>query len=191
MIVNTRKNAVNQLVKFIKSDSEKVVLIKGTNQFKKHSLVISLITQYECFKQGLFRSNSLQDIGLFLEQAGYQNVMGKKFAAGKSYNLSGIIFCFDSLFTRSIWGKSPNELDFALVYPLDSLCESKKELRNELLKDILNWKNIKKVFLVTCTDVRHDYTWLNDFVDRTVIYDADEEDPEYHQRVLDLKNNKF
>lgn len=185
MSANNKENFVKELIDFVNSDSEKVILIKGTHQFKKHSLVMQLLTQYEDFKKGLFRSNSLQNIGLFLNQAGNKGLLGKKFAAGTAYNLSGTTFYFDSLFTRATWGKSPNDLDFALIYPMDSFCESKKEIKDEFLENILEWKRIKKIFIVTWTDIRHDYTWLNDYVDRTVVYDAEEEDPDYHQRVLD------
>jgi hypothetical protein len=186
MIANNRENAVNQLVEFINSDSEKVILLKGTHQFAKHTLVMDLVTQTKDFKKGIFRSNSLQNISTFLSHAGYKGAMGKRFTAGKPYNLSGTAFYFDSLFTRSTWGKSPSQVDFALVYPMDSFCEKNQQVKDELLDNLLRWKNIKKVFIVTWTDLRHDYDWLSEYVDRTVIYDAEEEDPAYHQRVLDL-----
>jgi hypothetical protein len=190
MAANNKENAVKELIEFINSD-EKVILIKGTHQYEKHSLVLKLLTHSKDFKKGLVRSNSLQNIPTFLGHAGFKGLLGKRFAAGTPYNLNGTIVYFDSLFTRSTWGKSPIELDFAMIYPMDSFCESKKDLKDELLDDILRWKNIKKIFIVTWTDLRHDYQWLNEYVDRTVIFDAEDEDPEYHQRVLDLKNNRF
>ncbi|MDP4085794.1 MAG: hypothetical protein Q8934_14405 [Bacillota bacterium] len=65
MTANNLESAVTQLVEFMNSDSEKVILIKGAHQYKKHSLVINLLTQYEDFKKGVFRSNSLQNIPTF------------------------------------------------------------------------------------------------------------------------------
>jgi hypothetical protein len=186
MILTNRDNAIKQLTEFVASDSEKVILLKGTHQYAKHSLILAMIAHYEEFKTGVFRSNSLQNVSMFLEQAGYKSALGKRFTSGKPYNLSGTSFYFDSLFTRSTWSKTPRELDFAILYPMDSFCESKKELKKELLEDILQRKRVKKVFIVTWTDLRHDYEWLNEYVDRTVIYDVKEEDPAYHQRVLDL-----
>ncbi|MED4226991.1 hypothetical protein [Neobacillus cucumis] len=56
---------------------------------------------------------------------------------------------------------------------MDSICKSKQALKDEFLKDILWWKNIRKIFMVTFTDVSDDYSWLKDYVDRTVIYDAE------------------
>ncbi|MNP75240.1 hypothetical protein D3C76_1722680 [compost metagenome] len=40
-----------------------------------------------------------------------------------------------------------------------------------------------KIFLVSWTD-NYDYNWLSNIVERHVVYDAEEEDPEYHNRVL-------
>lgn len=48
----------------------------------------------------------------------------------------------------------------------------------------VNHKCIGKIFIVTWTDIRHDYDWLKPYVDRAIIFDAEEENPEYHQRVL-------
>ncbi|MED4226990.1 hypothetical protein [Neobacillus cucumis] len=53
MAVNNRENFVHELFDFVDSDSEKVVLIKGTHQYEKHSLVIKLITRHQDFKKGL------------------------------------------------------------------------------------------------------------------------------------------
>lgn len=186
MLKTTRENAIKQLTEFMQSSSEKVVLLKGTHQFAKHTLVMDLITKDNDFKKGIFRSNSLQNISTFLSQAGYKGAMGKRFVAGQAYNLSGTAFYFDSMFTRSTWGKSPSQLDFALVYPMDSFCEKSQNVKEELLDNLLRWKNINKIFIVTWTDLRHDYNWLSDFVDRIVIFDAEEEDLAYHQRVLNL-----
>jgi hypothetical protein len=67
---------------------------------------------------------------------------------------------------------------------MDSFCESKQDVKDELMDNLLKWKDIKKIFIVTWTDIRHDYSWLNDYVDRTIVFDAEEENLAYHQRVL-------
>lgn len=182
-----RENTVNLLFEFIDSDTEKVVLLKGTHQFEKHSLVLAFITQLRFFEKGVFRSNSLQNIPLFMEYAGFKNARGK-LAAGQEYILQGTSLYFDSVLTRSTWSKTPTDLDFALVYPMDVFRKSKEFLKEEFLDDLFRFKNIKKIFLVTFTDVQDDYSWLNEYVDRTIIFDAEDEDPDYHQRVLNFKN---
>jgi hypothetical protein len=186
---NNRENAVKNLLEFIHSD-EKVVLIKGTHQYEKHSLVLKLIHETD-LKVGVFRSNSLQNIATFLDHAGYKVPLNKKFSSGNAYGTGKTTLYFDSLFTRSTWSKSPNQLDFAVVYPMDSFCEKSQKAKGELLEDLLTRKHIEKIFIVTWTDIRHDYDWLAEYVDRTVIYDAEEEDAAYHQRVIENATRRY
>jgi len=184
MTKNNRDNTVRELNEFIESDSEKVILLKGTHQYEKHSLVLKIISESNQFNVGLYRSNSLQNVADQLRQAKYNVKINHKFSSGKRYNLSGVTFYFDSLFTKSTWRNSPQELDFALIYPMDSFCEKKEPVKKEFISDILNHRSIRKIFIVTWTDIRHDYDWLQPFVDRTIVFDAEEENPEYHKRVL-------
>mgnify|MGYP005828836913 CR=1 FL=1 len=186
---NNRKNAIENLIEFIRSD-EKVVLIKGTHQYEKHSLVMQLLDESD-LNVGVFRSNSLQNISTFLGHAGYKVPLNKRFSSGKGYRTGTTTFYFDSLFTKSTWSKSPTQMDFALVYPMDSFCEQNQKTKDEFLYDILTRKSIKKIFIVTWTDIRHGYDWLTEYVDRTIIYDAEEEDPAYHQRVLENATRRY
>ncbi|MBJ8106027.1 MULTISPECIES: hypothetical protein [Bacillus cereus group] len=182
--MNNRGNAIKQINEFINSETEKVMLIRGTHQYAKHSLVLELLDQSKSMKTGVFRVTTFQNVPLFLNQAGYKVPMNKTIASGKPYQLKNNFIYFDSLPTKSTWKRTPSELDFALVYPFDSFCEKKKETKDELMRDILEGKNIKKVFIVSWTDVRYDYEWLKPYVDRSIIFDAEEENPEYHKQVL-------
>ncbi|MGF7059339.1 hypothetical protein [Brassicibacter mesophilus] len=53
--------------------------------------------------------------------------------------------------------------------------------------DDLIRNTVHKVFIVSWTD-SYDYSWLDEFgMNRTVVFDAEEEDPAYHGRVLFLE----
>ncbi|WBF54890.1 hypothetical protein HXV90_02985 [Lysinibacillus sp. JK80] len=184
---NNRENAILQIRNFLDSDSEKVVLIKGTHQYAKHSLVLRTIYSEKGFKNGLYRTNSLQHVSDHLEQAGFKLNKKSKITSGKTYNFGNINLYFDSLNTKSTWRNTPNNLDFALVYPIDSFSKSNTHNIVEFINDILSQKNINKIFIVTWTDIKQDYSWLEQYVDRTITFDVEEEDPEYHQRMLDLE----
>ena len=57
--------------------------------------------------------------------------------------------------------------------------EQRKEILNDLIKN-----TVHKVFIVSWTD-SYDYSWLDEFrIDRTVVFDAMEEDIDYHNRVI-------
>ncbi|MEH7320920.1 hypothetical protein V7113_29020 [Priestia megaterium] len=183
-MANNVKNAIDQLAEFLKSNEEKVVLIKGTHQRKKHKLVFSLMQRAEGFKKGLFRVNGLNNTADFLKQAGYDIPYNKGFKSGNAYAFRGFNLYIDSLFTQSTWRNTPSQLDFAIVYPIDSFCDEKADKKQALINDVLQRKDINKIFIITFTDVRYDYAWLEDTVDRVIVYDAKDEDPEYHNRVL-------
>ena len=182
--MNNRGNAIRQINEFINSETEKVMFIKGTHQYAKHSLVLDIVNRNQNLNTGLFRINVLGNVATFLDQAGYEVSLVRKFSSGKPYRLKNNILYFDSLLNKPTWRRSPSEFDFALVYPMDSFCESNEQTKREFLEDILERKTIKKVFIVTWTDTRHEYEWLTPIIDRSIVFDVEEEDPEYHKRVL-------
>lgn len=186
---NNLKNAYEKIISFIESDTEKTILITGTHQYKKHSLVLDILENHYDLKHGLLRSNSLDNIALFLEQAGYNVKLNKKFNSGDSYKIGTLSIQFDSIFSVRTWNNTNRDLDFAIIYPMDSFCEKDSKAKDRLIKDILEERNIRKVFIVSWTDTRHEYDWLNGVVDRKVIYDAEEDDIDYHNRVLN--QNKY
>ncbi len=55
--------------------------------------------------------------------------------------------------------------------------------------DLIN-RTKKKVFLVNWTG-SYDYSWLHGYIDRHVIYDAEAEDTEYHERVFNIIQGRF
>ena len=61
--MNNRENLKKEIVEFIISDNEKIMLITGTHQYEKHMVV--LITLYENVQDGvkvLFRVNGKENI---------------------------------------------------------------------------------------------------------------------------------
>lgn len=74
-----------------------------------------------------------------------------------------------------------------MLYPLDSVCKAKN--KEEILLDLIN-RTKKKVFLASWTD-SYDYSWLHGHIDRHIVYDAEEEDTEYHERVLNIIQGRF
>lgn len=71
----------------------------------------------------------------------------------------------------------------SILYPVDSICRKKDEQRKEILNDLIR-NAVNKVFIVSWTD-SYDYSWLYEFgIDREVVFDAMEEDIDYHNRVI-------
>ncbi|MCM3603193.1 hypothetical protein M3175_20860 [Robertmurraya korlensis] len=173
--MNTLVKAQEHLDEFMNSD-EKCVLITGTHQYQKHVLALRTVAKYAEHSNILLRVNALQNLGTILEEpnANYKSGVGYRTGNNKLF--------FDSLKTTT-WRNTPHNIDYAILYPLDSAMKSNN--MQELLDDLLTYKRPQKVFFVSWTD-HYDYSSLNSVVDRHIIYDVEEEDPEYHQRVLNV-----
>jgi hypothetical protein len=175
--MNTLQKAIDEIDEFLKTD-ERCLLLTGTYQNKKHILALAVVIErYLSSATILFRANSVQNVNTFLSP-----VFGSKnFSTGRSYTLKeGFRLSIDSINSRS-WGSTPSSLDIAIVYPIDSL---KYDEGDECVHDLLR-RGAKKIFLVSWTDNK-DFSWTNQFSPVHVVYDAEEEDPEYHKRMLDI-----
>ncbi|AVR33505.1 hypothetical protein CN936_23055 [Bacillus cereus] len=170
--MNTRQKATKELVEFLVSD-EKCVLLTGTYQNEKHILVFSVLRAIQEDVKVLFRVNNLNNAGVFL------GVEGGKMQTGKAYSAGNLDIFVDSINDRS-WNKTPRDLDYAILYPIDGV--NKDSDKKKIIEDLFNYRNTKKIFLVSWTDNR-DFGWLNDYIDRHIIFDAEEENPEYQKRM--------
>ncbi|AOM11220.1 hypothetical protein [Bacillus thuringiensis] len=161
--MKNKEIACKQINEFLKSDDEKVMLIKGTNQKGKLPSVLEIIIQTKNLNNGLFRANRLESIANFFDRRVYDIPQN----TGKMRVIENKTFYFDS-FKNSTWKNTPDKLDFAVIYPLESLSSNKKDLQKENMEDIFVKRIIKKIFMVSLIDDGYDYEWLNQYVDRII-----------------------
>ncbi|MBZ9624383.1 hypothetical protein G9F71_016140 [Clostridium sp. FP2] len=181
--MNGKQQAIEQIVDFLKSD-EKCMLITGTHQFEKHKMIMNILNKSYKNARILFRINSMNNItdDAFIG-------LSKKTTAGTKLKMGNNYYEFDSFNTSSTWSRTSSTFDFAIFYPIDALCRSMKK---EAISNLFEHKNIKKILLCSWTDnLDYDYSKFSEFFSRQVIYDAEEENPAYHQRVLDNINRKY
>lgn len=174
--MNTRIKAEASLLEFMNS-KEKVVLITGTHQYQKHVLALQTLASQVNNSTVLFRGNSMKNFGTFFSN--HQ----RNYKTGTAYSLGSNKLFLDSISITS-WQRSPNRVDHGILYPVDSVCNSNGKER--IITDICQ-RVSGKLFLVSWTD-NTDYQWLSEIVERYVVYDVEEEDPEYHQRMLNIIN---
>jgi hypothetical protein len=179
--MNGKEQAIAEITEFLQSD-EKAILITGTHQFEKHKLVMALLNKYYKNKKILFRVNGMQNI-TNNDFAGFAGVK-KTPKSGEQIKIGNNYYTFDS-FNKTTWNRSGNDFDFAILYPIDAVV---RDNNDEVIEDLLD-KNIGKLFLVSWTDNKDNASILKHF-NRHIIYDAEEENPAYHQRVLDSINQK-
>lgn len=177
--MNGKQQAMDAVLSFFKSN-DKGILITGTHQYKKHILAMAMIDH--CYQNAhvLFRINALQNITgeSFLGCVGVR----KQPKAGEKIRIGRNTYEFDSFSNSGTWHKTGNAFDFAIVYPIDALARN-QEIKP--IEDMTRFKRIGKLFLCSWTDGENtDYPIFKPYYDSQVVYDAEEEDPAYHYRVL-------
>ncbi len=174
--MHTREKAIVQIKEFFNSD-EQSLLLTGTHQYRKHDLIIKLINKYMSNKSILIRTSGIKDVQRLFENPLNYDLRSTK--AGKDYYISNNIYNFDSYQTSSTWYKTKNKYDYAIVYPIDSI------EKDDTLKNLFCYKVVEKIFLCSWHRPKK-ISVFEKYFQRHVIYDAEEERPDYHQRVLKL-----
>ncbi len=180
--MNNKEECYKKIMKFMES-SDKCILVKGTNQYKKHKLVMSFINKNYKNEKILFRINGMDNI-LKSSFLGWTRIK-KKVRSGENIKIGNNYYQFDSIITSNTWPSTDRKFKFALVYPIDPIIRNKKY---DVLENLFIDKEIEKIFLISWTDKqKYDYKGLKSYIDSITIYDAEEENAEYHKKVVRIQ----
>lgn len=176
--MNTRKKATQAILSFLQS-SERFLLLTGTYQNEKHVLALSIVlTKYPSPATILFRVNHLDNVVNFLSPI---LNLSEKPKTGVPISIPGDYTLYvDTINSRS-WRSSPSDIDVAMVYPVDSLDYDNGD---DCVRDLMR-RNAKKIFLISWTD-NVDFSWIEQFNLMYVVFDAEEEKPDYHKRMIEM-----
>lgn len=175
--MNTKSKAITEIKNFLDSD-DLCLLLTGTHMFEKHPLLLRVLVSELNNKTILFRVNSMNNLDTILQDS--------KLKTGVPYSLGSNQLYIDSLNVRT-WNKSPYKVDYSIVYPIGSIMKENK-YDKRVLDDLKN-RTTEKIFLVSCYE-NNDFSLLDDIVDFKVAYDSEEDDVDYHNRVIDNINKK-
>lgn len=181
-MANNKEQFIKSIEEFIKSD-EKCMLITGTHQYEKHIGVMAMLNQYMSGSKVLFRSNAMQNL---TDDCFLGEFIKKKPKVGERFRIEKNIYEADSFNNKSSWYKTSRQFDAAIIYPIDAIARG--DVSIDCVKDLFENKTVSKIFLVSWTDAGYDYSIFEQYVERHAIYDAEEEDLEYHKRVLKAAN---
>ena len=132
-----------------------------------------------------FRTNGMNNI-LNREFVGWTGLKRRKVKSGEKLKIGKKFYEFDSFNTTNTWSRTSANFDFAIVYPIDSMI---RENKFDGIDNLYTNKDIKKIFLVLWTDNNsYDYEKISKYYNGHIIYDAKEENIEYHKRVLNIVN---
>ena len=175
--MHTRKEANEAVSSFLRTE-ERFLLLTGTHQYEKHVLALNIIlSEYPSPAQILFRVNHSSSIDSFLSPV---LDLAHELKIGTPTNIQGGYTLYVDTINPTSWRSSPYEIDVAAVYPIDSL---EYDAGDDCVQDLIRRK-AKKILLVSWTDDR-DFGWVDQFNPVRVVFDAEEENPEYHKRVLE------
>ncbi|MDQ4683053.1 hypothetical protein, partial [Stenotrophomonas maltophilia group sp. RNC7] len=116
--MNNREDAILNISQFLTSD-EKCMLLTGTHQYEKHKLVLKIIK--ELINESstiLFRVNGMNNVNSIFEN---NNL---KVKPGISKRIGNHKIFIDSI-NSITWDKSPYNIDYGIIYPIDSVCRCK------------------------------------------------------------------
>lgn len=169
--MSNKTKFISEFEDFLHS-KEKGILITGTNQYMKHQLVMALFEKKYMNKSILFRTNSMGNI-THCDYLGWAEV-NKQPKAGEYIPIGNNYYQFDSMNNKGTWNKTALEFDFAIVYPVDSLCRNKNI---EPIQELFEFKNIGKIVLCSWSEsFNYDYSIFDKFISRHIVYDIENDD---------------
>lgn len=181
---NNKENLLHNIEEFLYSE-EKCMFITGTNQYKKHIMVMAALDHLKPKSHILFRSGTMQNL---LDREFLGRFISKQPKIGQVFKIENNIYEADTFTNSSSWHKSSREFDYAILYPIDSIARGDTNIK--CIDNLFVDKKTGKIFLVSWTDMNYDYSIFEQYVDRKCVYDAEEEDIEYHRRVLEIINRE-
>lgn len=174
---NNKQTALLAVSGFLKSDDE-FLFLSGTHQQEKHLVALAAILTTQPPSRILFRTNSADHCESFLRPI---LNLTKKPKRGEAIVVEGGHELFTDTMNSASWNKTPNDIDIAVLYPIDSYSP---DTGSRSVQDV-RMRGCKKILLVTWTDNR-DFSWADNYSPRHVVYDAKEENPEYHEKMLEI-----
>lgn len=177
---NNKENLLQSIEEFLYSE-EKCMFITGTHQYRKHIMVMAALDHLKPKSHILFRSSTMQNL---LDREFLGRFISKQPKIGQAFRIKNSIYEADTFTNSSSWYKSSREFDYAIFYPIDSVARG--DVNIKCIDNLFADKEIGKVFLVSWTDRNYDYSAFDKYVNRKCVYDAEEEDAEYHKRVLEI-----
>lgn len=174
--MNNKEQAAEAIRAFLKSDDD-ALLLTGTHQTEKHALALTLVlSEFPSPASVLFRTDSSQNTKNSLRTV---LPLWKKPKPGVPTNFRGDYRLYVDTMNPSSQKKTPRQIDVAVLYPIDPYTT---DTGTQSVDDIVD-RGCNKIILVTWTDNR-DISWTNNYDPIRVIYDAEAEKPEYHEKMV-------
>lgn len=142
----TEKNKADIDV-FLKSDNLRSAFVAGINKNKNELVIDMLLSQYKD-KTILIRTNrtnGVDKIGIPKENLPTKIVSTKKYKYRYCFHDENMLV-FDNMLKQNTWNNFRDEIDIAVIYPVDSLSVDKQR---ECIGDLMENHHINKIIFVS------------------------------------------
>lgn len=177
------KIVYDQIIKFLRSETEKSLLLCGIADEEKHLSLLKALNSQGSLKGLVYLIHTTKDgMENFFRRAGLYDVkVPKKYGQGMS--LSNLTIYFDNLTTKNSVDKYNNYIfDFMIVWPIQSVTKSEKEI--QMLKKMAEQQKTKKIIYLTIKEPWYNPEPLKSIVDRVIKLNCENDDPQEYHRIL-------
>lgn len=188
--MNDKISAIREIENFLKS-SDKCLLLTGTHIDEKHKLIMAVLDHNYKEKLILFRAPSLPDIDNehILGWVDIDNRNRKQFLNGGKRRIGKNIYECDGISSPSSWHHTSYQFEFAICLLGKLSHDNKRQI--EAIDNLFKDKQVRKIFLVTNVDpANNNYAVLNKYNPKMIAYDAEADNPDKHNHILDMVNNE-
>lgn len=179
------KKAYDQISEFINNDNEKSLLLRGIADTEKHQVLLKALNKHGSLKGLILLIHTARDgMKNFFRWAELFKVkVPKKY--GEAMQLSNLTIYFDNLTTKSYSGKYDNyEFDFMIIWPIQSVTKNEDEI--QMIKELTERQKTKKVIYLTIKEPWYNPDAFEEFADRVVQLDCENDNPNEYKRILDV-----
>jgi hypothetical protein len=189
------KNAYDQIMDFMKNETEKTLLLRGIPDKEKHQALLKALNAQGNLK-GLINLIHTSKDGMenFFRWAELYKVnVPKKY--GQGMKLSNLTIFFNNLTTKSNSEKYDDyAFDFMIIWPIQSVTKNEKEI--QMLKEMAESQKTKKIIYLTIKEPWYNPDSLEPIADRVIKLDCENDDPIEYHRILaayeeDLKRRDY
>ena len=182
-IVSDVKIAYDQIIDFLKSATEKTMMLSGIADKEKHQTLLKTLNSQGNLCGLIYLIHTTKDgMENFFRWAELDNIdVPKKY--GQGMKLSKLTIYFDNLTAKTNRNKYNDiTFDFMIVWPIQSVVEDANEI--QMLKEMSERQKTKKIIYLTLNEPWCNPVNLEPIVDRIIKLDCENDNPNEYHRIL-------
>ncbi|MGD6876864.1 hypothetical protein [Bacillus infantis] len=172
--MSDKDKAIKHILKFLKDDSKRFLLVKGFDNEAKLRVVLACLGSE--FKKGIIRTSSMSDISSHINGAFNDNLLPHSVKSTGTYKLGRMSIKINSYVTHTKSNPTGNEETFTLYHPVQTVLD-KSDRYETFLRDLKRIQS-RKVILITTNEWSIDNFDIENHVDDVYFYSVENDNPQ-------------